>query len=367
MFVRAAPCAVRRARFWTPPVRALATASRPKVLLLDEIQLATKDLDRLAQTADVLRNDTQSRDEFLAAVGPGGKYADIRGLYRHFGGARSVRITGRFDEELVDKLPAVRERANPVDIPALTAKGIQAANVPTVVNEASADTALFLLIGAMRRFPLAMAHLRAGSFNQQFPFRTASDPEGKVLGIVGAGGIGQALAKKAANALGMHVIYHNRRQLSNEQETAGMPSGTRMNYCASLDELLAKSDAVSLNCPLTPETRHLISDAQFAKMKRTAVLINTARGPVVDEEALVRALQQETIAGAGLDVYEHEPKVGEALRALGETRALLLPHVGTLSLQTQTAMEAACIDNLLHGLATGKLRYTVREQEGVAF
>lgn len=239
--------------------------------------------------------------------------------------------------------------------------------MPTVVNEASADTALFLLIGAMRRFPLAMAHLRAGSFNQQFPFRTASDPEGKVLGIVGAGGIGQALAKKAANALGMQVIYHNRRQLSNEQEMAGMQSGTRMNYCASLDELLAKSDAVSLNCPLTPETRHLISDAQFAKMKRTAVLINTARGPVVDEEALVRALQQETIAGAGLDVYEHEPKVGEALRALGETRALLLPHVGTLSLQTQTAMEAACIDNLLHGLATGKLRYTVREQEGVAF
>lgn len=239
--------------------------------------------------------------------------------------------------------------------------------MPTVVNEASADTALFLLIGAMRRFPLALAHLRAGSFNQQFPFRSAADPEGQVLGIVGAGGIGQALAKKAAHALGMRVLYHNRRQLSDEQETAGMPSGTRMTYCASLDELLAQSDAVSLNCPLTPETRHLISDAQFAKMKRTAVLINTARGPVVDEEALVRALEQETIAGAGLDVYEHEPKVGEALRALGETRALLLPHVGTLSLQTQTAMEAACIDNLLHGLATGKLRYTVREQEGITF
>ncbi|WFC93393.1 glyoxylate reductase [Malassezia brasiliensis] len=374
MFVRAAPCIARRAQIWTLPVRALATSARPKVLLLDEIQLATKDLDRLAQTADVLRNDAQSRDEFLEAVSPGGKYSDIRGLYRHFGGARSVRITGRFDQELVDKLPdtlkfIVHNGAgyDQLDIPALTSKGIQAANVPTVVNEASADTALFLLIGAMRRFPLALAHLRAGSFNQQFPFRSAADPEGQVLGIVGAGGIGQTLAKKAAHALGMRVLYHNRRKLSDEQETAGMPSGTRMTYCASLDELLTQSDAVSLNCPLTPETRHLISDAQFAKMKRTAVLINTARGPVVDEEALVRALEQETIAGAGLDVYEHEPKVGEALRALGETRAMLLPHVGTLSLQTQTAMEAACINNLLHGLATGKLQYTVREQEGIAF
>ncbi|WFD42887.1 glyoxylate reductase [Malassezia psittaci] len=254
-----------------------------------------------------------------------------------------------------------------VDISALSARGIQTANVPTVVNEASADTALFLLIGAMRRFPLAMNELHTGKFNSQFPFRTASDPESKVLGIVGAGGIGQAFAKKAAHALGMRILYHNRNRLSDAKETGGMPSGERMQYCETLSQLLESSDAVSLHCPITPETRHLISDEQFSKMKRSAVLINTARGPVVDEAAMVRALNAETIAGVGLDVYENEPKLHPGLLELAKSKALLLPHVATLSLQTQTAMEATCLNNLMHGLATGKLLYTVREQEGIRF
>lgn len=261
----------------------------------------------------------------------------------------------------------VRARAYAVDVPALTAKGIQAANVPTVVNAATADTALFLLIGALRRFPLAMHQLHQGTFNQQFPLTSAYDPESQVLGIVGAGGIGQTLAQKAAHALGMRILYHNRRRLSEAQEQAGMPAGTRMLYCADLDELLAQSDVVSLHCPLTPDTKHLISDAQFQRMKRHAVLINTARGPVVDEDALVRALTSETIASAGLDVYENEPAVHPQLLKLAATRALLLPHVGTLSLQTQTEMEATCLRNLEHGLDTGRLAYTVREQESVAF
>lgn len=374
MFARFISGSVRRTAAWPSAARMYSSAGRPQVLLMDEIQLATKDLERLSQNVELLRNDTKTRAEFLEALAPGGKYAAIQGMYRHFGGARSVRITGRFDQELVNALPTslkfiVHNGAgyDQLDIPALTAKGVQAANVPTVVNAATADTALFLLIGAMRRFPLAMSQLHAGIFNQQFPFTTAADPEGQVLGVVGAGGIGQTLAKKAAHALGMRVLYHNRRRLSDAQETAGMPEGTRLQYCATLGELLEQSDAVSLHCPLTPETRHLISDAQLAQMKPTAVLINTARGPVVDEEALVRALEQQTIAGAGLDVYENEPSVHPKLLELAKTRAVLLPHVGTLSLQTQTDMEATCIRNLEHGLATGRLAYTVREQEGVAF
>ena len=255
----------------------------------------------------------------------------------------------------------------PVDIPALSARGIQAANVPVVVNEATADTALFLLIGAMRRFPLAMNELHTGNFNSRFPFRIASDPKSKVLGIVGAGGIGQTFAKKAAHALGMRILYHNRNRLSDARETDGMPSGERMHYCDTLDKLLENSDAVSLHCPITPETRHLMSDAQFSKMKRSAVLINTARGPVVDEAAMVRALQEGSIAGAGLDVYENEPKLHPGLLELAKSKAMLLPHVATLSLQTQTAMEATCLTNLMHGLATGKLSYTVREQENIQF
>lgn len=252
-----------------------------------------------------------------------------------------------------------------VDINALTRRGIQAANVPTVVNEATADTALFLLIGALRQFPKAMADLHAGTFNKAFSFRGASDPEGLTLGIVGAGGIGRTFARKAAHALGMHIVYHNRTRLSEEQETQGMPEGKRMEYALSLDSLLGQSDVVSLHCPLTPQTKHLIGEAQLARMPPHSVLINTARGPVVDEAALVKALDDGVIAGAGLDVYENEPEIHPGLVRLSKTKALLLPHVGTLSLQTQTDMEAVCVRNLEHGLETGKLMYTVREQEGL--
>lgn len=239
------------------------------------------------------------------------------------------------------------------------------ANVPTVVNDATADTALFLLLGAMRRFALAMGQLREGHFNSQFAFKHAMDPETRVLGVVGAGGIGRTLARKAAHALGMRVVYHNRRRLDASTEAEGMPHGEPMTYVSSLDELLAQSDAVSLHCPLTSETRHLISTPQLEAMKRSAVLVNTARGPVVDEAALVKALDAGVIAGVGLDVYEHEPRISEGLLALQDTKALLLPHVGTLSLETQRGMEAACIRNLEHGLETGRLAYTVKEQNGI--
>lgn len=247
----------------------------------------------------------------------------------------------------------------------MTKRGIQVANVPTVVNEATADTALFLLLGALRQFPRAMSQLHAGDFNKKFSFSGASDPEGLTLGIVGAGGIGRTLARKAAHALGMHVVYHNRNRLSEELETQGMPEGKRMEYALSLDSLLGQSDVVSLHCPLTPQTRHMISTAQFERMPSHAILINTARGPVVDEAALVDALDKGEIAGAGLDVYENEPHVHPGLLRLASTKALLLPHVGTLTLQTQTDMEAVCLRNLEHGLSTGRLLYTVKEQEGL--
>lgn len=137
-----------------------------------------------------------------------------------------------------------------------------------------------------------------------------------------------------------------------------------MEYALSLDALLGQSDVVSLHCPLTPQTRHMIGAAQLARMPSHAILINTARGPIVDEAALVDALERGVIAGAGLDVYENEPEVHPGLLRLATSKALLLPHVGTLSLQTQTDMEALCLRNLEHGLSTGRLLFTVKEQEG---
>ncbi|WFD25823.1 glyoxylate reductase [Malassezia nana] len=362
--------AVRRLCAGTMRTRAYST--RPKVLLMDDILLAKTDLERLSAHADILCNETRSRGELMTAFQPGGRYSGVRGIYRHFGGTRSIKVSGRFDEELVQSLPLslkfiVHNGAgyDQLDIPCLSKRGIQVANVPSVVNEATADTALFLLIGALRQFPRAMGDLQRGVFHQQFSFAQASDPEGLTLGIVGAGGIGRTLARKAAHALGMHIVYHNRHRLSEELETQGMPEGKKMEYALSLDSLLGQSDVVSLHCPLTPQTKGLISGPQLARMQSHAVLINTARGPIVDEDALVDALDQGVIAGAGLDVYANEPHIHPGLLRLSTSKALLLPHVGTLSLQTQTDMEAVCLRNLEHGLHTGRLLFTVKEQEGL--
>lgn len=209
---------------------------------------------------------------------------------------------------------------------------------------------MFLLLGVLRQFSKALASAQAGTFNSPLPL--SNDPRGKVLGILGMGGIGRALAKRA-KAFGMAVKYHNRNRLGAELE-----GGAQF---VSYDELLRTSDVVSLNLPLNAKTKHLISTSAFEAMKQSAVLINTARGPVVDEEALIAALEKGEIAGAGLDVYENEPKIPEAL--LKSPKAFCLPHVGTLTLETQEAMEAACLSNIVHGLQKGKLGFTVPEQK----
>lgn len=229
-------------------------------------------------------------------------------------------------------------------------RGIQVSNVPTVTDNPTADTALFLLLGTLRQFSRALAEAQAGNFHRNLPL--SSDPQGKVLGILGMGGIGRALAKRA-RTLGMSVQYHNRSRLPKELEQDAA--------YVSRDDLLSTSDVVSLNLPLNSSTRHSISSAEFRAMKPTAILINTARGPVVDEEALIAALDSREISGAGLDVYENEPHIPASL--LRNPRVVCLPHVGTLSRETQTEMEAFCLRNIKAGLQTGKLSSVVPEQK----
>lgn len=213
---------------------------------------------------------------------------------------------------------------------------IQVSNVPTAVDEATSTTALWLMIGAVRKFALAQAQLKA-SFNSAFPYTQAHDLGSsgcKVLGIVGAGGIGRALAKKANSAFGMKIIYHNRRRLHSEMEAAMCPFGEPAEYVSTLDELCSTSDVISIHCPLNPETKGLIGQAQFQKMKSSAVLINTARGPIIDEEALIDALENNQIAGVGLDVYPKEPIVHNSLLEQSKKpngKALLLPREFRLS------------------------------------
>ncbi|EST06038.1 D-isomer specific 2-hydroxyacid dehydrogenase, NAD-binding [Kalmanozyma brasiliensis GHG001] len=349
-----------------------SAAAKPKVLLLDQIKLATPELKQLSNIADVVESNAKSRQELIDKFKSGGEYAKVVGIYRHFGGARSIKVTGRFDQELVSQLPdslryIVHNGAgyDQLDVQALSDKGIQASNVPTAVDDATSDVALYLLLGALRRFPRAKSQMNEGKFNSAFSFLDARDPRGKTLGIVGAGGIGRAFAHKASHALGMKIVYHNRNQLDSDLESQAAKGG--MQYFKTLDELLQISDVVSLHCPFTPATKGLIGRKQLEIMKKDAILINTARGPVIKEEELAEALEQGVIAGAGLDVFEAEPKIHDRLFALKDSKVELLPHVGTLTLETQTEMEAVCLRNLIKGLETGKLGFTVPEQKGVTF
>lgn len=258
-----------------------------------------------------------------------GKLDGVVAAYRTF---TSTRVTGFFDSELCAVLPkswkylascgAGYDQINP-DACSQRDPPLLVSNVPTAVDDATADTAIFLMLGALRNFNTGMAALRRGDWLGHPPPSLGHDPQRKVLGILGMGGIGRNMKKKA-EAFGMTTIYHNRRPLD--------PSLADGAEYVSFEDLLRRSDVVSLNLPLNPKTRHIISTEQFRLMKSTAVIVNTARGAVMDEAALVDALDRGLIAGAGLDVFEEEPKVHPGL--VSNEKVILLPHMGTYTQET---------------------------------
>jgi glyoxylate reductase len=211
-----------------------------------------------------------------------------------------------------------------IDVAAAAELGVVVCSTPGVLDQSTADLAFLLVLAASRRSSDAEAELRAGAFTGWGMTKyLGRDVSGAVLGIVGYGRIGRAVAERAAG-FGMTVLHHR-------------PSPTgEPGYVDTLDELLERSDIVSLHVPLTHATRHLIGRAQLERMGPTAVLVNTSRGPVVDEEALADALHDGTIFGAGLDVYEHEPAVHP--RLLDAPHTVLLPHIGSATGATRTAM-----------------------------
>jgi glyoxylate reductase len=208
------------------------------------------------------------------------------------------------------------------------------------------------MLGALRNFNTSMAALRRGEFKGKPPPALGHDPQGKTLGILGMGGIGRNMKRKA-DVFGMHTIYHNRREL--EPEMAG---GAKY---VSFEDLLKMSDVLSLNLPLNAKTRHVISTEQFKLMKPSAIIVNTARGPVMDEAALVNALDQGLIAGAGLDVYEEEPRIHPDL--VKNDKVMLLPHMGTWTSETQEKMECWVIENIRSALIGKGLLSIINEQK----
>jgi glyoxylate reductase len=283
-------------------------------------------LDRLAEAHEV--------DIWPERLPPGDNE-----LHRRTAAAEGLlsMLTDRVDAELMDGSPRLKAIANyavgydNVDVGAAASRGIAVGNTPDVLTDATADLAFALLLAAARKLAQAAASIPAGEWVTWEPdSHLGYDVHGATLGIIGGGRIGEAVARRAVG-FEMEVLVHSR--------TSGV----------ALDELLQRSDFVSLHCPLTPETRHLIDAAALAKMKPTAILVNTARGPIVDQAALATALHAGTIAGAGLDVTDPEPlPAGDPL--LGAPNLIVVPHVGSATHSAREKMADLAVDNLLAAL-----------------
>jgi glyoxylate reductase len=263
-----------------------------------------------------------------------------------------VTLSDRVDKELLAAAPRLRVVANHavgvdnVDIPACTARGIWVTNTPDVLTDATADLTLALILAVARRLREGEKTVREGRFTYWAPTMLLGlELRGAVLGIVGFGRIGQAVAARA-QAFGMQVLC----------ATRGAAPGVQR---VELDELFARSDVVTIHCPLTPATRHLVGAPQLARMKRGAILVNTARGPIVDEAALVAALESGHLGGAGLDVYENEPRVHPAL--LGRDDVVLLPHVGSATQRTRAKMAELALGDAARVLRGERPRNPVNE------
>jgi glyoxylate reductase len=251
-------------------------------------------------------------------------------------------LTDRIDRAVLDAARGCRVIANMavghnnVDLAAATARGILVTNTPDVLTDATADLTWALILSVARRVVEGDRVMRAGEFRGWGPlYMLGTEVTGATLGLIGPGRIAAAVARRAAG-FRMPVLYHGRRP-SPELDALGARS-------CGLEELLRSSDFVSLHVPLTDATRHMIDARALALMKPTAFLINTARGPVVDEAALVEALRAGRIAGAGLDVYEREPRMAEGLAGCGN--AVLLPHLGSATRATRAAMARIAAQNV---------------------
>ena len=254
-------------------------------------------------------------------------------------------LTEAWDADAFDAAQGLKVLANcavgynNINTDEATKHSVIATNTPDVLTETTADLAWALMMGAARRLGEAEVYLREGKWNAWAPdLLLGNDIYRKTLGIFGMGRIGMAVARRAAG-FNMKVIYNKRTQLSSEEEAE-----IGATY-VSFDELLEQSDHLSIHCPMSPETQGIFGAAAFKKMKDSATLVNTSRGPIVQEEALAQALENGDIAFAGIDVFEKEPEIHSAL--LKAPNAFLVPHIGSATLETRTAMASLAANNIV--------------------
>jgi len=313
--------------------------SRPRVFVTQPI--AESALKRLRAVADVEVNSDSSKvlpkDRLIEAV----KRCDILLSLLHDTVDRDV-LTANPTLRAVSSMNITQDR---IDLAAATELGIPVTNIPAIVTDATADIGFGLLLAVARNIALGDRLFRSGVYpGSQSNHLAGAAVSGKTLGLVGFGRIGQAMARRG-RGFDMEIVYADPRRLPREEEEKF--GATYLSF----DELLRDADFVSLHPQLSPETRHLMSDRQFALMKPTAFVINTSRGPVIDEAALVRALKHKKIAGAGLDVYEHEPQVSPELIAM--SNVVLTPHLGSAVLSLREGMAHVVVDNTI-ALIEGK-------------
>jgi glyoxylate reductase len=307
--------------------------SRPRIFVTQPI--AESALERLRAVAEVEINPDSSRalpkDKLIEGV----KRADILLCLLHDTVDRDV-LTANPNLKAVSSMNITQDH---IDLEAATELGIPVTNIPAIVTDATADIAFGLLLAVARNIPLGDKLFRQGVYpGSQSNHLAGYAASGKTLGLVGFGRIGQAVARRGLG-FGMKIIYSDPRRLP-EAEEKKLGAEYR-----GFDALLREADFVSLHPQLTPETRHLMSDAQFALMKKTAFIVNTSRGPVIEEAALVRALKAKQIAGAGLDVYEFEPQVSPDLVAM--PNVVLTPHLGSGVLELREGMANVVADNCI--------------------
>ena len=311
------------------------SANNPRVLVTREVFDET--LDYLRQHCEVIDNQ---RDVPYSAEALGRALNGCEGLM--------CALTDRVDAALLAAAPKLKAVANiavgynNIDIPACTARGVTATNTPGVLDDSTADLAWTLMLGTARRITEVERRIRNGEWTGwQLKQWLGVDVHHATLGIVGMGRIGQAIARRAIG-FEMKVIYHNRNRIAPDLER-------KCNAAyVSFDELLAQSDFIVLQVPYSPQTHHLIGTAQLKQMKPTAILINSTRGGVVDDAALIDVLKKGGIRGAGLDVYENEPKLNPEFLKLDNV--VLAPHVGSSTEATRKAMAMLAAQNLVAAL-----------------
>lgn len=283
--------------------------------------------------------------------------AELRARARQADGVLSM-VTDRFDAAMIRALPRLRAISNlavgvdNIDLAAATRAGIAVGHTPGILTETTADLAFALLMAAARRIAEGDRYVRGGRWRTWGPkVMLGRDIHGATLGIIGWGAIGQAMARRAAG-FGMRVLFLPGRRVARparggrQPASAGAGGGGATAEPKSLQRLLAESDFVSLHVPLVAATRHLIGAAELAMMKRTAILINTARGAIVDQQALAGALRAGRIAGAGLDVTDPEP-IGADDPLLKLSNVVITPHIGSASHATRLRMAELAVDNLI--------------------